>query len=272
MSERDAADAAGEEPTGTEIPAGPEDSEYAEPDPETAPTDQGMPGPAPEERPQPSGRRAPEGRRVDPEAAVGSEPRTATLSVLVDHEPGVLSAVSALFSRRQFNIESLTVGPTADPEYARITIVVEEPDPGVEQAKKQLAKLVPVTTVAELADEATHRELALVKVDDDRPDEVAAVADMYDAEAVDAAPGAITLEVTGPRRDVEAAIAAFERFGVREVKRTGTAALARGAATTTPDHVPQTPATDGGRASSGARGDDVDPHESSDRPTTDHRQ
>ncbi|MFB6126937.1 MAG: acetolactate synthase small subunit [Halolamina sp.] len=229
-----------------------------------------MPGPAPEERPQPSGRRTPEGVRVDPEAAVSAEARTATLSVLVDHEPGVLSAVSGLFSRRRFNIESLTVGPTADPDHARITVVIEEPEPGIEQAKKQLAKLVPVVTVAELDDEATRRELALVKVDAGRPDEVAAVADMYDAEAVDASPEAITLEVTGRRRSVEAAIAAFERFGVREVKRTGTAALAGGAAPTTPDHVPQAPATDGGRAPTDRR-DDADPpaDASTDRPTTD---
>lgn len=217
-----------------DVPTHPAESEYAETDPDVAPTEQGMPGPAPEERPQPRGRRTPDGVRVDPDATAESEPRRATLSALVAHEPGVLSAVAGLFSRRRFNILSLTVGPTADPNHARITIVVEEPDPGVEQVRKQLAKLVQVVAVEELDDSATRRELALVKVDADRPDEVAAVADMYDAEAVDATPEAVTLEVTGRRRSVDAAIAAFERFGVREVKRTGTAALAGGGEWTTP--------------------------------------
>lgn len=222
-----------EEP-GSEVPTHPAESEYAATDPDDAPTDQDMPGPAPEERPQPRGRRTPDGTRIDPDAATEPEPRRATLSALVSHEPGVLSAVAGLFSRRRFNILSLTVGPTADPDHARMTIVVEESDAGVEQVRKQLAKLVQVVAVEELDDAATRRELALVKVDADRPDEVAAVADMYDAEAVDATPEAVTLEVTGRRRSVDAAIAAFERFGVREVKRTGTAALAGGGEWTTP--------------------------------------
>ena len=188
----------------------------------------GLDGPAPEERPKPAGKRNELGIRIDPEVEAHREPRRTVISALVNHEPGVLSDVSGLFSRRQFNIESLTVGPTADDRRARITLVVEEPDPGIEQIKKQLRKLVPVRSVRELEPNAMRRELALVKVDADRPDEVAAVAEMYGATSVDATPETATFEITGSRQKIEAAIATFERFGIRELARTGTTALARG--------------------------------------------
>ena len=190
--------------------------------------DPGLPGPAPAERQRPRGKRNSQGIRVDPEAEAEPDVRRTVISALVAHEPGVLSEVSGLFSRRQFNIESLTVGPTTDDDFARITLVVEEPDPGIDQVEKQLQKLLPVISVRELAPDAMRRELALVKVDATDPDQVSAVADMYDAKATDAGPETATFEVTGSRQKVEAAIAAFERFGIREAVRTGTAALARG--------------------------------------------
>ncbi|PSP75412.1 acetolactate synthase small subunit [Halobacteriales archaeon QS_1_68_20] len=193
----------------------------------------GMPGPPPEERPTPDGRRNAQGIRVDPEVAAEPPVRRAVISVLVAHEPGVLSEVSGLFSRRQFNIESLTVGPTADPDRARITVVCEEPEPGVDQLKKQLRKLLPVVDVRELPDDAVRRELALIKVDADDPAEVRAVAEMYDGRTVDACPETVTVEVTGSRQKVGAAVETLGRFGVREVVRTGTTALARGTDTTT---------------------------------------
>lgn len=192
-----------------------------------------LPGPAPEDRPHPTGRRNAQGIRVDPDAAAEPPTRTATISALVRHEPGVLARVAGLFSRRQFNIESLTVGPTEDPDFARITLVTEEPDPGIEQARKQLRKLVPVEAVSELPADAIQRELALVKVDGDRPEQVGVLAEMYGAKTVDATPEAITVEVTGSRQKVDAAIEALDQCGVREVKRTGTAALARGGQATT---------------------------------------
>jgi acetolactate synthase-1/3 small subunit len=120
------------------------------------------------------------------------------------------------------------VGPTTADNRARITLVVNEPDPGVEQVEKQLEKLLPVVSVRELAPDAMRRELALVKVDAEDPGAVNAVADMYDGTAVDASPETVTVEVTGSRQKIDAAIDTFERFGVREVVRTGTAALARG--------------------------------------------
>ena len=192
----------------------------------------GLRGPAPEERPHPEGRRNSQGIRIDPEVEAEPDVREAVLSALVFNEPGVLARASGLFARRQFNIESLTVGTTQDERYSRITLVVREPEPGLEQAKKQLEKLVPVISVTELTDEAVRRELALIKVDGEHPDQVAAVADMYDGTVVDASAEAITIEVTGRKNTIENAIETFERFGVREIVRTGTAALEAGANST----------------------------------------
>ena len=189
----------------------------------------GLPGAGPNERPHPDGRRNSQGVRIDPEVEAEPEPRRAVLSATVKHEPGVLAAVSGLFSRRQFNIESLTVGPTEDENRARITLVIEEPDPGVEQAKKQLEKLIPVVSVTELEPTASQRELALIKVDGDAPDQVQSVAEMYGGEAVDASQETVTVEITGSRQKIEAAVDTFRRFDIREVVRTGTAALERGA-------------------------------------------
>jgi len=194
----------------------------------------GMPGPAPDERTRPDGRRNAQGIRVDPEVEAEPSARRAVISVLVAHEPGVLSEVSGLFSRRQFNIESLTVGPTNDPDRARITVVCDEPEPGVDQLKKQLRKLLAVVAVRELPDDAVRRELALVKVAADRPDRVAAVAEMYDGRTVDACAETATVEVTGSKQKVEAAVDTLDgRFGVHEVVRTGTTALSRDTDATT---------------------------------------
>ncbi|WP_229126429.1 acetolactate synthase small subunit [Halapricum desulfuricans] len=190
-----------------------------------------MPGPAPDQRMRPEGRRNTQGIRIDPEAEATHEPRMAVLSALVKHEPGVLSEVSSLFSRRQFNIESLTVGPTQDGDTARMTIVIEEPEPGVQQAKKQLRKLIPVIDVEELESAAMRRELALIKVAGDRPGDVQAVAEMYGGDAVDASKDAVTVEITGSKQKIDAAIEAFEQFDVLEIVRTGAAALERSSKT-----------------------------------------
>ncbi|MFB6112907.1 MAG: acetolactate synthase small subunit [Halodesulfurarchaeum sp.] len=188
-------------------------------------------GPAPEEREQPSGRRNSQGIRIDPERAVEQEPRRAVISALVDHEPGVLAKISGLFARRQYNIESLTVGPTTDEGRARMTIVVEEEETDIEQVKRQLRKEVHTRSVREVKG-ATERELALIKVDGSNPSGVSAVAEMYGGEAVLADDQVITVELTGTEEAIDAAIRAFEQFGVREVARTGTAALATGTRST----------------------------------------
>ena len=188
----------------------------------------GMPGPSPHDRMQPAGRRNTQGIRIDPEAEVTHEPRQAVLSALVKHRPGVLAELSGLFSRRQFNIESLTVGPTVDEDTARMTILIEEPEPGIDQAKKQLRKLVPVIQVTELQSESVRRELALIKVGGEKPDDVNAVAEMYDGQAVDASTDSVTVEITGSKQKIDAAVEAFKQFDVQEVVRTGAAALERG--------------------------------------------
>ncbi|RBI61003.1 acetolactate synthase small subunit [halophilic archaeon] len=200
-------------------------------------TPPGMPGSAPEERPHPEGRRDAQGVRV---GAGDDEPRqrTAVVSALVEHEPGVLSSVSGLFSRRQFNIESLTVGPTTVDGHARITLVVEETDHGIDQVKKQLAKLTNVIQVGELGDDAVRAELVLLKVRGDRPDEVHAITQMYEGQTLDAGPRTITVQITGDQQKIDDAVDAFRQFGIIEIARTGQTALARGDTPTTPGEEP----------------------------------
>ncbi|MFT4922655.1 MAG: acetolactate synthase-1/3 small subunit [Haloarculaceae archaeon] len=187
-----------------------------------------LPGPGPDERILPEGRRNEQGIRIDPVDEAEHPPERTALSALVKHQPGVLAEVSGLFSRRQFNIESLTVGPTADDRFARMTIVIEEPRPGVDQAKKQLEKLVPVVAVRELEDDAVQRELVIVKVNGEEPDKVNAITEMYNGETLDAGPRTVTIQITGDEQKIDDAIDAYEQFGIREVVRTGYAALARG--------------------------------------------
>jgi acetolactate synthase-1/3 small subunit len=189
---------------------------------------QGLRGPGPSERPHPVGRRNSQGFRIDPVVEAEAPTRRAVLSTIVEHEPGVLAKVSGLFARRQFNIESLTVGPTEDEAYARITLVVEEPEPGIDQVEKQLEKLVPVVSVDELQPDAITRELCLIKVDGEELDDVHAATEMYGASVVDSSGDTVTIEVTGSSHKIDAAIETFGRFGIEEIARAGTVALERG--------------------------------------------
>lgn len=194
---------------------------------------QGLDGPHPEAREMPDGQRSSQGIRIDPQAEAEHDPRRTVISALVEHEPGVLSKVSGLVSRRQFNIESLTVGPTTNPETARITLVIEEPDPGIRQVETQLKKLIPVISVRELGDDAIRRELVVMKVHGDEPDKVHAITEMYDGLTLDAGPRTITVEISGDEQKIDDAIDAFQQFGIREIARTGQTALARGEEWTT---------------------------------------
>ncbi len=189
----------------------------------------GLKGPRPEQRRRPIGRRNSQGIRIDPEVEAEPDPRRTIISAYVENEPGVLAKVSGLFHRRQFNIESLSVGPTQNEGYSRITLVVEEPDPGIDQISKQLNKLVPVVHVRELDGKPVARELVILKVDGDEPDKVQAITEMYDGEALDAGPKTVTVQITGSEEKIDDAIDAFEQFNIREIARTGQAALARGA-------------------------------------------
>ncbi|PSP82837.1 acetolactate synthase small subunit [Halobacteriales archaeon QS_1_68_17] len=197
----------------------------------------GLEGPAPEERMRPEGRRNSQGIRIDPEVEAEPNTRQAVLSAYVEHRPGVLAEISGLFSRRQFNIESLTVGPTVDENRARMTIVVEEPEPGIEQAKKQLEKLISVISVRELEPDAVQRELVLVKVNGEEPDKVQAITEMYDGQTLDAGPRTITVQLTGDEQKIDDALDAYRQFGIREIARTGYAALTRGEQTTAKENV-----------------------------------
>jgi acetolactate synthase-1/3 small subunit len=204
---------------------------------------QGLQGPAPDDRPHPEGRRNAHGVRIDPETEAEQHPRTAVISALVEHEPGVLSRVSGLFSRRQFNIESLTVGPTTVDGHARITLVVEETDAGIDQAKKQLKKLKPAIAVGELDNDAVRAELVLLKVRGEEPDKVHAITQMYEGQTLDAGPRTITVQITGDQQKIDDAVDAFRQFGIIEIARTGQTALARGDTPTTPGESPAESAT-----------------------------
>jgi len=201
---------------------------------------EGMTGPAPDERPHPEGRRNLEGHRIDPVVEAEHDVRRAVISALVEDEPGVLARVSGLVSRRQFNIESLTVGPTTVDGHSRITMVVEETDPGIDQIEKQMAKLKPVISVGEVSGDAVTSELVLLKVTGDEPDKVYAVAEMYDGQTLDAGPETITVQLTGDESKIDDAIDAFGQFGIVEIARTGQTALARGNIPTAPGEKPAT--------------------------------
>ncbi len=161
---------------------------------------------------------------------------THTLSVLVENKPGVLAHVAGLFSRRAFNITSLSVGPTSDERVSRMTIVVDGETTPVDQVRKQLEKLVRVLKVVELhEDAAVERELALIKVSV-RPDVRAALLDIataYSANVVDLGPETIVFEAVCSPGRLDALLGQLERHGTCEVVRTGLIAIGRGSATIT---------------------------------------
>lgn len=154
-----------------------------------------------------------------------------TLSVLVEDQPGVLARISALFSRRGFNIESLAVGQTEIVGISRITIVVAVDDLPLEQVTKQLNKLVNVLKIVELEPEAAvARELVLVKVkaDQDQRAQVLQVAEVFRAKVVDVALETVTMDVTGSRDKTEALLKLLEPFGIKELAQSGIVAIGRG--------------------------------------------
>ena len=154
-----------------------------------------------------------------------------TLSVLVENKPGVLARVAALFSRRSFNIESLAVGPTENPDVSRMTIVVNVEESPLEQVTKQLNKLVEVIKIVELEPrDAVERELLLIKVKADvtTRGQVLDAVQLFRAKVVDVAPDAITIEATGNSDKLSDLRAVLEPFGVRELVQSGVVAIGRG--------------------------------------------
>ncbi len=157
--------------------------------------------------------------------------RRMVLSILVDNTAGVLSRVAGLFSRRGYNIDSLTVGETEDPKFSRMTVAVSGDDQILEQIEKQLGKLEDVKEIKELKDgESVCRELVLVKVQADQKlrQSVIAVADIFRAKIVDVAKESLMIELTGNQAKIDAFINLLEGFVIKELVRTGITGLPRG--------------------------------------------
>ena len=153
------------------------------------------------------------------------------LSVFVDNTSGVLNRVAGLFSRRGYNIDSLTVGVTQDPRYSRMTIVVSGDDDIIEQIIKQIEKLVDVNKVEVLEDNnSVCRELILTKVKTtpEQRQQVMAVADIFRAKIVDVGIDSLIIELTGNQNKLDAFLNLLADYEILELVRTGITGLARG--------------------------------------------
>ncbi len=158
--------------------------------------------------------------------------RKKVLSILVDNTSGVLSRVSGLFSRRGYNIDSVSVGETEDPRYSRMTVVASGDDQILDQIEKQLAKLEDVREIQELVNgHSVCRELVLITVavkPEDRP-ALVSVVDIFRANIVDVAMDSVMIEMTGNQAKINAFIDLLDGYEIKEMVRTGIAGLSRGA-------------------------------------------
>lgn len=151
--------------------------------------------------------------------------------LLVDNTAGVLSRISGLFSRRGYNIESITAGVTADIRFSRITIVASGDDEILDQIEKQVSKLVDVRDIKVLEPgESVYRELVLIKVKSAAKDRqaVIAIADVFRAKIIDVAPESLIIELTGDQSKIKAFIDLLEGYEILELARTGITGLGRG--------------------------------------------
>ena len=154
-----------------------------------------------------------------------------TLSVLVENRPGILTRVAGLFARRGFNIHSLAVGPTENPDISRMTIVVAVDELPLEQVTKQLNKLINVIKIVELDPAmAVQRELLLVKVRADPTvrSQVLETVALFRAKVVDVSPEALTIEATSTADKLDALLRMLDPYGIREIAQSGMVALGRG--------------------------------------------
>ena len=150
------------------------------------------------------------------------------LSLLVDNTSGVLSRVAGLFSRRGYNIESLTVGETADPRYSRMTVVAQGDEQILDQITKQLAKLIDVVDIKELKqDTSVNRELVLVKVrvEGSQRQAVITMADVFRGKVVDVGSDSLIIELTGQQSKLDAFIRLLGDYEILELARTGITGL-----------------------------------------------
>jgi acetolactate synthase-1/3 small subunit len=157
-----------------------------------------------------------------------------TLVALVEDKPGVLNRMASLFRRRGFNIESIAVGRSEQPNLSRMTIVVDGATTMVEQVRKQLDKVVDVVKVSDITgDDLVSRELALIKVKatSSTRSEIIQIVDIFRANIVDVAADSVTIEVTGDEDKINSLFNLLRGFGIREIARTGRIAMTRGGAT-----------------------------------------
>ena len=154
------------------------------------------------------------------------------IAVIVENKSGVLTRIAGLFSRRSFNIDSLSVGATDNPDYSRMTISVHGDRDTLEQVIKQLSKLINVIRVSELDPaDSLERELAIIKVSVDRESrsEVIQIVDIFRAKIIDVSQRSMIIEVTGDEDKVEPMIQLLRQFGIKELARTGKVSMVRGA-------------------------------------------
>lgn len=151
--------------------------------------------------------------------------------LLVNNTSGVLSRISGLFSRRGYNVESITAGVTADSRITRITIVASGDDEILEQIEKQVSKLEDVRSIKELEPEkSVYRELIMIKVraTPEQRQSVISVADIFRAKIIDVAPESLMIELTGNQQKIDAFIGLLDGYEILELARTGIAGLGRG--------------------------------------------
>lgn len=154
------------------------------------------------------------------------------ISALVENEPGVLSRISALFAARGFNIDSLAVGETEDPQVSRMTIVTKGEENVLQQVVKQLRKLIDVISVSDYTEKQldyVDRELVLLKVKapTSKRSEIIEIVDIFRAKIVDVSKTSLTIEITGAENKLQAFLGLMKKFGLKEVARTGKIAMVR---------------------------------------------
>jgi acetolactate synthase-1/3 small subunit len=166
------------------------------------------------------------------------EPHRHVVVAIVNNRPGVLNRVASLMRARQFNIESLAVGHTENPEISRMTITLRGDDVAVEQVCKQLYRLIDVLKVMDVtAERRIEHELALIKVraTDSNRAEILKIVELYKGRVVDVAADSLIVEATGTEEEIDALVALVGGFGIREMVRTGSIVMVRGTATVAGD-------------------------------------
>jgi acetolactate synthase-1/3 small subunit len=162
-----------------------------------------------------------------------------TLVVLVEDHPGVLNRVVSLLRRRSFNIDSITVGHSEQPGVSRMTLVVNGEAEEIEQAGKQLYKLMEVLKVTDLTGvNCIAHEMAMVKVaaKPQHRAEILMIAQIFDARVIDASPTTLLIEVVASQEKIDSLLAMLRPFGIRELVRTGPVAMTRGGGSLSPKH------------------------------------